>query len=218
MGSRPLECLKEPSSLSSSTFHLQTQLPMFFPDNNWELIGKRAQAAFKAEPDGAPKNRDQQQFQGFYGTFRVGMNRACRFQCGTQREEPQAGESGTGSKDGIQTFPKIPQDDPTLLQGLLVGKPRGWEGYGMKDWDEAHGKIPREGNTQDLLPVESRLNSFPGVEFPLFPALSADGFHENLGEFVGILEDLGFPAHVGVSATLFPKVLGFLALGKRIPE
>lgn len=75
-----------------------------------------------------------------------------------------------------------------------------------------------EGNHQDLLPVEFRLNSFPGVEFPLFPALPADVFHENRGEFVGILKDLGLPAHLGVSATLFPKLLGFLILGKRIPE
>lgn len=215
MGSRPLECLKELSSFSSCTFHLQTQLPMFFPVNNWELIGKRA---FKAEPNGPPKEPGSAAIPRFYGTFRVGMNREWRFQCGTQREKPQAGESGTGSKDGIQIFPKIPQDDPTRLQGLLVGNPRGWEGCGMKDWDEAHGKIRREGNHQDLLPVESCLNSFPGVEFPLFPALSAHGFRENLGEFVGILEGLGFSAHVGVSATLFPKVLGFLALGKRIPE
>lgn len=60
-----------------------------------------------------------------------------------------------------------------------------------------------EGNHQDLLPVEFCLNSFPGVEFPLFPALSANVSHENWGEFVEILKDLGFPAHIeGLSHTV----------------
>lgn len=33
--------------------------------------------------------------------------------------------NGKDLEDGIQTFPKIHQTDPTCLQGLLVGMPRG---------------------------------------------------------------------------------------------
>lgn len=138
--------------------------------------------------------------------------------------QSRRGRNGKDLKDGIQWIPKNSyQDDPTCLQGLPVGIPRGWEGSGMKDWDEAHGKMGKrengkmgkwEGNHQDLLPVQFCLNSFPGVPFPLFPALSADVFHENQGEFVGILKDLEFPAHVKVSATLFPKLFGIADSGK----
>lgn len=63
------------SSLSSSTFHLQ--LPMFFPGNNREWIGKRARAASRAEPNEAPKELGSIGNSKFFlGCSQVGTNRA----------------------------------------------------------------------------------------------------------------------------------------------